>query len=369
MIKKRRLLERPREDESQPSDIPHELTMEILSRFSVKSIVRFGCVSKLWSSLTRLPGFNNLFMSSRKPRLLVTFSTGLKQYGILFPQHQNPDGSYPPFYSFHINNINEPTYALSKSVWGLILLPGFKIWNPTVRRFSALPHPNEHIPTENCKSFLGYDPLEGKHKVLCILHSEDVRVLTLGAQESWRILTKGIPKHHPRGYGRCFNGILYYKACLLDDDKNIIMSFDVKSESFSPIKHPKDLSFDMIPYKGRLALVTYEYNLSKVDIYILEDADGHEWTRQSFLNIICKSKLRGNPVVFKGITDDGELVFTPSTLSESYCILYFDPSKNSTREALFEGVMGETRRCCGIATKYMHIIDVFPNHIDSLVSL
>ncbi|CAN7044276.1 unnamed protein product [Brassica oleracea var. botrytis] len=84
--------------------------------------------------------------------------------------------------------------------------------------------------------------------------------------------------------------------------------------------------------------------------------------------MICESKLR-SPVVFKGITDDGELVFAPYLLSESYCILYFDPSRNSTREALFEGVEGEIRRCCGIATSNIYIMDVFPNHIQSVVYL
>ncbi|CAH8358295.1 unnamed protein product [Eruca vesicaria subsp. sativa] len=54
------------------------------------------------------------------------------------------------------------------------------------------------------------------------------------------------------------------------------MSFDVKSESFTPIKYPEGLShleFDMIPYDGRLALVTYSSDLGKVDLYILKDAD------------------------------------------------------------------------------------------------
>ncbi|CAH8388032.1 unnamed protein product [Eruca vesicaria subsp. sativa] len=373
-INKRRRERSTRHVRSETKHIPLDLTLEVLSRLPAKSVVRFRCVSKLLSSLTKLPSFINLFgsrSSSKRPRLLVTFSTGLV---ISFPQHLNPDGSYPPFYSFQIKNLNGPSYALSESVHGLILLPGFKIWNPTLRQFSTLPHPSEHIPSQDCKSyFLGYDPLEGKHKVLFILHSEELRVLTLGAQESWRILTKGIPKHHPRGYGGCFSGVLYYKAHLLDDDKNIIMSFDVKSESFSPIKYPEGFSnhwtFDMIPYEGRLALVTYRCDLPDIDLYILKDADGHEWTHQSFLNIFCKSKLRSNPVTFKGITDDGELVFAPSMLSESYCIVYFDPSRNSTREALFEGVKGEIRSYCGIVTSCPYIVDVFPNHIESLVSL
>ncbi|CAN6888402.1 unnamed protein product [Brassica oleracea] len=151
-------------DKSQTKHIPLDLTMEILSRLPVKSIVGFGCVSKLWSTLTRHQSFINLFASrssSGQPRLLVTFSTCYKKYG--------------------------------------------------------------------------YDPLEGKHKVLCIVdkeYSEELQVLTLGAQESWRVITKGIPMHFPTGgLGRCFNGILYYEARLLGDDKNIIMSFDVRSES------------------------------------------------------------------------------------------------------------------------------------------
>lgn len=95
-------------DKSQTKHIPLDLTMEILSRLPVKSIVGFGCVSKLWSTLTRHQSFINLFASrsfSGQPRLLVTFSTCYKKYGISFPQDQNPDGSYPPFYSFQIKTV------------------------------------------------------------------------------------------------------------------------------------------------------------------------------------------------------------------------------------------------------------------------
>ncbi|KAF8096554.1 hypothetical protein N665_0306s0011 [Sinapis alba] len=360
---------------SQTKHIPIDLTFEILSRLPAKSILRFRCVSKQWSSLTRLPSFINSFASrspSRRPRLLVNFSSGGKQYVISFPQHQSPDGSYhDPFYTFQIKNPNDMSYApRSKSVEGLILLPGFRIWNPTLRQFSALPHPNEH-PS---KCYLGYDPLECKHKVLCIVdkeYSEELQVITLGCKESWRVITKErCPMHSPTGgRGRCFNGILYYKARLLGDDKNIIMSFDVKSESFSPIKYPEGpsrLVFDII--QGRLAMVTFCFFSNVVDLYILKDADGHEWTHQRFSNVIGKSKLRMKPVYFKGITDDGELVFAPNTLPEPYYIIYFDPTKNSIREAFFQGVKGEIRRRLG---SYIYYYDrvVFPNHIESLLSL
>ena len=129
-------------------------------------------------------------------------------------------------------------YPQSESVQGLVLLCGFRIWNPTLRRVFNLPHPEEPVPNwfYNWKSYLGYDPLEDKHKVLYLVYWKNYilpLVLTLGAQDSWRIVTKGrCPTHFPRGeFGRCFNGVLYYE--------DIIMSFDFKSESFSPINYPE----------------------------------------------------------------------------------------------------------------------------------
>ncbi|WZZ45862.1 hypothetical protein YC2023_042121 [Brassica napus] len=184
-------------------------------------------------------------------------------------------------------------YPQSESVQGLVLLCGFRIWNPALRRVFNLPHPEEPVPNwfYNWKSYLGYDPLEGKHKVLYLVYWKNYiqpLVLTLGAQESWRIVTKGrCPTHFPRGeFGRCFNGVLYYE--------DIIMSFDFKSESFSPINYPE---FQAL---GRLALVTNDkFSYSDVDLFILKDEDGHEWSVDASIIylvrvngvIICNSRV------------------------------------------------------------------------------
>ena len=90
------------------------------------------------------------------------------------------------------------------------------------------------------------------------------------------------------GYGCCFDGILYYQARV--DDHDIIMRFDVKSESFSPKYTSSFRSYKMmIPYEGRLALVTHDF---PGELYILKDADGHEWTRQCLPRVRFKSKWR-----------------------------------------------------------------------------
>ena len=164
---------------------------------------------RLWSSFTTLPSFINSRSTSQSPTLLVSGHLLIRfgKYVFSFPQHQIPDGSTcSPFYSYQITNTDCDS-PRSQSVQGLILVPVLKIWNPTLRRFLALPHPGKHMSTRDGWSYyLGYNSLEGKHKVLCVLtnkYSDKPQVITLGAKESWRIITKGrCPMHFPRGeYG------------------------------------------------------------------------------------------------------------------------------------------------------------------------
>ncbi|KAJ4866470.1 putative F-box protein [Raphanus sativus] len=343
--------------------------------------MRYQCVSKLWSSITRLPSFINSFTTRSSARLLLTFEFHKKQLVFSFPQNKNTDGSYSPVYSYHMENTNHDRYLQWESVQGLILLRGLKIWNPSLRRVLTLTRPKEHIPTsfDIRKSYLGYDTLEGKHKVLSLYYGSNFvkpLILTLGAQESWRTVTKGIPMHSPthvRGLRGCFNGVLYFQARV--DDQHIIMSFDVKSESFmNPIKYPECSPFrwlhNMILYEGSLALFAHDFPFGTGELYILKDADGHKWTRQCLPGVSFKREWR-NLMHFKGITDAGELVFAPGSFVDSFYILYFDPRRNSFREAFFKGFMDDEFRRSddGVPNNHGTCINVFPNHMESLVSL
>ncbi|XP_010495264.1 PREDICTED: putative F-box protein At1g50870 [Camelina sativa] len=378
------------DDRCQRDSIPFDLALDILSRLPPKSIARSLCVSKLWSSFTTLPSFTKLFATRRSalpPSLLVTFSKNLKRFVFSFPQHQNPDGSYPPAYIYQMTNEDSWFWNHSESVHGLVLIKGIKgsvIWNPTMRRFTTLPSPTTNTNIDKgsyVMSYLGYDPLEDKHKVLCVSKqdSEQPRVLTLGAQESWRVISKGnFPLHSPIGdhHGQCINGILYYDAYLRigDGGERRIMSFDVRSEKFTSIKLPdfySRLQIHMIPYKGRVAIVKVA-SLSSINLWILKDGDRHIWKHKIFVLPLSEidDPLRGNNLSFSGVSDAGELIFTRWSLSKSFYILYFDLRSNSIREALFEGIVGDDFRCrYGLDKFSIYSIDVFPNHIESLMSL
>ncbi|CAE6001648.1 unnamed protein product [Arabidopsis arenosa] len=100
--------------------------------------------------------------------------------------------------------------------------------------------------------FLGYDPIDGVYKVLCMIEgnpiggkfglAQELRVLTLGKENSWR-LVEDFPQHFLDSLDApdiCINGVLYYKALLDTQGKNkAFMSFDVRSEKFDLIKRPE----------------------------------------------------------------------------------------------------------------------------------
>ncbi|ESQ30388.1 hypothetical protein EUTSA_v10012002mg [Eutrema salsugineum] len=100
---KKRKIPRKTPKQSKPtSSFPLDLTSEILLRLPAKSVVRFRCVSKFWSSIT--------------------------------PIHVSPSSGNPI------------------------------IWNPSMRQFLPLPKPEGRW--DDIKCCLGYDPIEDKHKIL-----------------------------------------------------------------------------------------------------------------------------------------------------------------------------------------------------------
>lgn len=242
------------------------------------------------------------------------------------------------------------------------------IWNPTLKRFFTLPE----AKSSECKykrGFLGYDPVDGKYKALCILTGCDTRILTLGAQESWRTTTNGSSSlvHWPtKDCGRCVNGVIYYKANLSSRPlKQVIMSFHLRSEKFVPVEFPMrdhDRSL-MVSYEGKLALVRSVS--SGVGIWSLEDAHNQEWSYKQFLL----------PPIYqswdlKGVTDGGEAIYVPSSFDESFYVVYFDLKSKSVRETKIQAIgRDDVWRPDRLGYDLINDFCVLPNHIESFMSL
>ncbi|KAL0711837.1 hypothetical protein Bca4012_018815 [Brassica carinata] len=243
---------------------------EILSRQPAKLIGRSRSVSKLWSSITTTPGFINSFAArssaSSQPCALLIFSKRDNLFVFSSPQAES--------YQFTIPR--NGFLQRYDSVDGLIYLETstqLMIWNPTLKRFFTLPEP-QGIEGKYITGSLGYDPIGCKYKVLCHLTGDKIGILTLGSQESWRILSQGYPGHYRRMTDCviCINGVMYYECCFGFPLTRAIMSFDLRSEKFQLIKYPSRDGCFFVSYEGRLALMVSSNGQSGIELWILEDA-------------------------------------------------------------------------------------------------
>ncbi|KAF8097329.1 hypothetical protein N665_0291s0037 [Sinapis alba] len=364
--------------------LPLELISEILSKLPTKSVGRFRCVSKLWASITSDPYFINKFetrSTKEKPSLLFTFKRSDRLFVFSIPQDRHTPNqphsiSSQPVHSYHMRYPKHCSFLPKESVHGLICFANQSkpmIWNPTIRKFLTL-------IWKGLMVFLAYDPVNAKHKVLCMPSNETIdecRVFTLGsAQESWRKI-KTNHKYLLRSYDTsyaCINGVLYYKA-YPDQTENvstIIMSFDVRSEKFHMIKFPwNNIRYcgELRLYEGMLACFRSNYPGQGITLWILQDAEKHVWSRKNFqtpfsyydqsLKTVCN---------LTGITDSGELVYVRERFYKLFYVLYYDPKGNRFHRVEYEGIADdESRLKNGLVRSRLFNIHIVSNHIESLM--
>lgn len=359
---------------------PLDLILEILLKLPAKSVVRFRSVAKLWSSTTTDPYFTNSFetKSSTRPNLLMFFRKRDKLFVFTFPQNHCSSQHVD---CYHMTYPKYCCFSFTESVHGLICFRKATkpiIWNPSLRQFLTLSKPEKSW--KGITIFLGYDPIERKHKVLCMPRNktcDECRVLTLGStQESWRkIKTNHKHRSFYCTHGRCINGVIYYPAYNDQPNVIIIMSFDVRSEKFNMIELPlmDTIGVMLIPYQGRLAC--FDKNNTNdndgITLWILEDAKKHKWSCRHFLApfVHYDPSLKTN-FILDGITHAGEFIYVPSTFRNSFYILYFDTKGNSFRKVEFEGIAADGFRLSnGLGNKSMNRLHTFSNHIQSFMSL
>ncbi|CAL9220250.1 unnamed protein product [Arabidopsis halleri] len=376
--KKIKVYERKRKrSKSGSSYIPLDLVSEILLRLPEKSVVRFRCVSKPWSSITTEPYFINLF-KTRSPRLLLCFNANDKFFVSSIPQHHQTFENWNKLLliviNYHMDLPRKCSYfPPTESVNGLICFQQSAtpiVWNPSTRQLLTLPKPNESW--HDLTIFLGYDPVEGKHKVMCMEFArvcDTCRVLTLGsAQKSWRMV-KTDYKHRSdtNTCGRCINGVVYYLSFVNDTCVWVLMSFDVKSEKFDMIELPhSDVHKDvLITYHGRLACVDHRERIKKngIRLWIFK------WSSKDFLAPLDHiDKSLGTYFLLKGFTHAGEFIYEESIFHKSTYVLFCDPVRNTFRRFELKGITDDESMLSNVYgdTYTRH---VFPNHVESQISL
>ncbi|KAL1207662.1 F-box protein [Cardamine amara subsp. amara] len=367
----------------------HDLILMLLKGLPVKTLARFLCVSKEYNSIIRNRDFmkSYLIKSSTPPQSLIFTFEGMSSFKHFFfssPQTQNQgESSSVATYLMECDHIWDTT--VGPSVHGLICYgtpSELKVYNPSTRRSITLPKIDSH--RVDMHHYLGYDPINGDYKqaLLCMMKgmyierrrgsAQELRVLTLGKEDSWRMV-EDFPPHslgRPDFTDICIAGVLYYVA-FLDNYRSgyAIMSFDVRSEKLDLIKGPDpDMSPKLTSYEGKLAVLFAGMAEYRIHLWVLEDGAKHEWSKRSYVlpTIDGYDYFYFHPFC---ANDSGELILAPDMCSSRpFYVLYYHPKKNSVRRVYIEGLRQPNVQLWDKDSQH-NIVSVFSGQVDSLMCL
>ncbi|CAL9244622.1 unnamed protein product, partial [Arabidopsis halleri] len=315
--------------------------------------MRFKCISKLWSSLIRCRYFSNRYHTVasplRPPRLYMSLVYHLvcnsmevchnPRKSVLLSSSSSSAESFEQ--DLTIAGMGGRNMVVLR---GLILYNVCRkacIYNPTTTQSVTLPAVKSNIFAHEYYNktvlyFSGYDPVLDQYKVVCTVAVSSKKVKRITSEHwvfvlepggSWKRIEFDQP-HLPTRLGLCIKGVIYYLASTCKR-RDIIVSFDVRSEEFSMIQGPPVVSaygesVGFIEYGGKPAVVdhTILVQTGLVDLWVLEGAG--KWLRKSLVLQPRQMHLVDNNIEFtvEGTTQNGEVILAPEPLISPYYILY-----------------------------------------------
>ena len=210
------------------------------------------------------------------------------------------------------------------------------LWNPCVRKFLQLPHPNVRCATHTDADFyasigFGFDPTTNDYKVVrlltfaCTSSRTEVEIYSLSSGE-WRMLSSSLaPKWAlgPRQPLAFLNGALHwvaFRAINVNKAHHFVLVFDLGDEVFREILLPEELppythdgflcAYVSI-YGNSIALFHDDYSSLRLNIWVMiHYGVVSSWTKALSLPMIYQGGFASTNYIPKavGFTRNGRIV-------------------------------------------------------------
>ena len=318
--------------------LPDDVLIDILSRLPPKSLIRFRCVSKFWSSTITNPFFITTHLNQAKSlsngyllytRLPVEFLCGKELCAVVY----NRDPTLTQVSKYEIPFSGSRILGICNGLFCLGSHRVLNLWNPCIRKFKKVL--DGTCFTRHCRHIalgLAYCSQNYDYKIVRMVCFEGLNgegkvipavaeIYTL-SRDSWRkgigISVESLNRFEPNGSidrideSPCvfFNGALHSIAYI--GNYKFILSFDVNDETFREIMLPNDylngvhLQFEkLVVFKGSLSLIVFVQ---------AEDEEGdifHIWVMREY-GVVKSWTKKSVPMEkvgqFIGCTDNGELL-------------------------------------------------------------
>jgi F-box interacting protein len=335
-------------------DLPEDLSMEILSRLPVESLMRCKCVSKSWYALVTNPSFitKHLKISHNLNRgaAILRLGGGLDQLRLSTLSNEtlqvSGDVDLSQWFQDEVSMVSmlgpcNGILCLSGTQWkkrdGHSDYNPLVLWNPATRESKMLPP----FPRQRDLCFVshigfGFDPKTNEYKVVSIMNFGfwhcKVQVYHLSTN-SWRVLDSSPNPSYilrPPRFSSYLNGVYYWWARDYSYmARRLLLSFDMSNEVFQEVLPP--------PFEGRncidqdIAVINETVNLiftcgieSKewVEIWVLNESGVERtWTK-----IFTIRQIPGVWDLLQ-IRGDGLVVVT----EVDQCLVLYDPRTQEAR--------------------------------------
>lgn len=334
--------------------LPPEITMDIILKLPIESILSCKFVCKSWIKVVESPEFSKLHFPKSVPGLVVFQGTDLPNpYKILeFTDEIGPQNY--AHYCKAVLGFPFPHHAqIHSSVNGLLFMYDQDLWkpedlficNPITRDYIELPPPCPDCLFLTCTFGFGVSKMTGQYKVVmiyrvCIVFCPpDCEVYTLGTR-SWRTLETSLPLRYEGHIAAFLNGNLHWLAFDIQGYP-LISSFDLETEVFStfssPPNRPHNPEFCCISVLGD-CLCLCDNSANEIVVWLMKEyVDEKSWRKEFIIKKPTGSSLRGFRFPIK-VFKDGEILiadkYKPGFLcysSKARTIQEFDPFQACSR--------------------------------------
>lgn len=356
------------------SQLPEDVTVDILCRLPVKDLVRFKAVSPRWRALIESSEFAKLHLN-RSIQTRANLGLILRDEHLHAVDFDSLDGTVQAV-ELHYHPLRCQDY--STKVWGscngiICLSNSFDsvvLWNPSTRKYRKLPDSSVELEEkwryyENRIYGFGYDSVSDDYKVVRIVMLEgmhddesfhyEAKAYSLKAN-SWHRVEK-FP-HYPhlkRTGGVLVKGALHW---VVNEEPRIprisraglIVAFDLACEKYRLVPQPEysDLNFFMnVERLGEcLSVVCYYYYCENVHVWVMNGYGVKEsWTK--LISVNQQSVIRNMQFVRPvGYSKNGEEVLLQT---EGTSLLWYDLKRNRGRRVKIRGLqeLMQVEMCVG----------------------
>ncbi|XP_047953279.1 F-box protein At3g07870-like [Salvia hispanica] len=335
------------------TNLPSHITIDILSRLSVPTILLCKSVCKPWLDLLTTQEFINHHLSNSSPGLAV-FPEFLSSQLYEFKDEHNLE-HHELHYNILITNLKLPLHGfISTSANGVLLWRNanirpnaLAICNPITREYIEIHSPQDFDYTYPQVVTFGFGAsrVSNEHKLVrvfhdCILDQDTYRVLQIPKSEchvytvgagSWRRVAPPAPfVYSCHSVGAFLNGNLHWLVLDLDN-KPVISCFDLETEMFRVFSAPPPhqgggLLIDVFAL-GESLCVCDNSSEDEIVIWLMKEyGDEKSWRKEYVISKIEDYKGQSYEVVRPlKVFKDGDMLMACGEFS-----LFYSSSKTRT---------------------------------------